>query len=75
MKVGMAWLVLTNTGTYWHDGGTGDFTSFAFFNPKEDYAAVVLFNTAITATGDFATLLGQHIEQRLTGKPAISLGE
>jgi serine-type D-Ala-D-Ala carboxypeptidase/endopeptidase len=74
MKVGLAWLFQTNTGTYWHDGGTGGYSSYALFNPKEDYAAVVLFNTTITATGSFANLLGEHIAERLSGKLAVSLG-
>jgi hypothetical protein len=47
--------------------------SFAFFNPKEDYAAIVLANTTISASGSFADLVGQHIGQRLAGKPAVSL--
>jgi D-alanyl-D-alanine-carboxypeptidase/D-alanyl-D-alanine-endopeptidase len=75
MKIGLAWLFLTNTGAYWHDGGTGGFSSYALFNPKEDYALVVLFNTAAGARGSFANLLGDHIAARLGGKPAMSLGE
>jgi hypothetical protein len=35
---------------------------------------VVLLNTTLSATGSFADLVGKHIEQRLTGKPAVSLG-
>jgi D-alanyl-D-alanine-carboxypeptidase/D-alanyl-D-alanine-endopeptidase len=75
MKIGFAWLFLTDTGAYWHDGGTGGFSSYALFNPKEDYALVVLFNTAAGARGSFANLAGDHIAARLGGKPAISLGE
>jgi CubicO group peptidase (beta-lactamase class C family) len=70
MRIALAWLYVPVTGTYWHNGGTGGYSSFAFFNPKTDYAVVVLVNTA----GDFADRLGQHIGQRLAGKPAISLG-
>jgi D-alanyl-D-alanine-carboxypeptidase/D-alanyl-D-alanine-endopeptidase len=73
MQIGFGWLNITTTGTYWHNGGTGGFNSYAFFNPKEDYAGVVLFNTTVTPTGGFADAVGQHIEQRLAGKPAISL--
>jgi hypothetical protein len=32
-------------------------------------------NTTLGPTGDFADMLGQHIEQRFAGKPAVSLGE
>ena len=70
MRIALAWLYVPVTGTYWHNGGTGGYSSFAFFNPKTDYAVVVLVNTA----GDFADRLGRHIGQRLAGKPAISLG-
>ena len=54
-------------------GGTGGFTSFAFFNPKENYAGVVLVNVAIGPRGSFADLLGHHIRQRFAGERAISL--
>jgi D-alanyl-D-alanine-carboxypeptidase/D-alanyl-D-alanine-endopeptidase len=74
MKIGFGWFYNTATGTYWHNGGTGGYSSLAFFNPKEDYAGIVLFNTTINPSGSsFADLVGQHLEQRLAGKPAISL--
>jgi CubicO group peptidase (beta-lactamase class C family) len=75
MKIGLAWLFETKTGNYWHNGGTGGYSSYAFFNPKEDYAAVVLFNTTLGSDGSFADRLGEHIAERLSGKPAISLKE
>lgn len=68
-----AWCYETESGNYWHNGATGGYSSYAFFNPKGDYAAVVLFNTSIGSTGSFADRLGQHISQRLAGNPAISL--
>jgi len=74
MQIGFGWLYVTATGTYWHNGGTGGFSSFAFFNPAGDYAGVVLLNTTVGAAGSFADLVGHHVEQRLTGKPAVSLG-
>jgi hypothetical protein len=51
-----------------HDGGSVGHTTFAFFNPKEDYAAIVLSNGFLSAQ-----LLGAHIRQRLAGLPALSL--
>jgi serine-type D-Ala-D-Ala carboxypeptidase/endopeptidase len=75
MKVGLAWLFETATGNFWHNGGTGGYSSYCFFNPKEDYAAVVLFNTTIGGNGSFADRLGKHVAERLSGKPAISLSE
>jgi hypothetical protein len=59
-------------GDYLHDGATAGFSSFAFFNPKEDFGAVVFVNTG-PETQPFATLVGVHIRQRFTGAPAISL--
>lgn len=73
MRIALAWLYNTDTGSYWHNGATGGYSSFATFNPKEDFAVIVLLNTSIGKSGSFADLLGQHITQRLTGKPAVSL--
>lgn len=75
MKIAFAWLYNEKTGNYWHNGGTGGFSSFAFFSPKEDYAAVVLFNTTLGQNGSFADRLGEHIAERLAGRPAVSLSE
>lgn len=75
MRIAFAWLYQTETGTYWHDGGTGGYTAYAFFNPAGDYAGVVLFNTTLGPKGDFADLLGRHIAVRFAGKPAVSLAD
>jgi serine-type D-Ala-D-Ala carboxypeptidase/endopeptidase len=74
MQIAFAWLFVSASGSYWHNGATGGYSSFAFFNPKGDYAGVVLMNTTISATGSFADLVAQHVAERLTGKPAVSLG-
>jgi hypothetical protein len=73
MHIAFAWLQVDANGTYWHNGGTGGYSRFVFFNAKEDYAAVVLVNRTVGPRGSLADLIGQHIGQRLTGKPAISL--
>jgi CubicO group peptidase (beta-lactamase class C family) len=72
MRIAFAWLFVPASATYWHNGGTGGYSSYAFFSPQHDYAAIVLMNTGPGA-GSFADRLGQHIEQRLAGLPAISL--
>ena len=73
-RIALAWLFQPATGDYWHNGGTGGYSSYAFFNPKGDFAAIVLSNTAPTSSsGSFADRLGQHIRQRLAGERAISL--
>ena len=75
MKIALAWLYDEKTGNYWHKGATGAYSSYAFFNPKRDYAAFVLFNTTVTSAGSFADRLGEHISERLIGQPAISLSQ
>ncbi len=73
MHIAYAWMIEDATGTYWHDGATGGYSSFAFFNPRDDFAAVVLVNVAADSSGSLADRLGQHVAQRLEGRPAISL--
>lgn len=75
MRIAYAWLHETETGTYWHNGGTGGYTAYAFFNPAQGYAGVVLVNMAGGPRGSLADNLGRHIIQRLAGKPAISLAQ
>ena len=67
-RIALAWIYDTDTGTYWHNGATGGYSAYAFFQPKGDFAVVVLANG-----GNFPGLLGPHIRQRLAGQPAISL--
>jgi CubicO group peptidase (beta-lactamase class C family) len=74
-RIALAWLFESESGNYWHNGGTGGYSSYAFFNPQGDYAAVVLLNTTLGPKGSFADRLGMHISQRLAGKPAISLAD
>jgi serine-type D-Ala-D-Ala carboxypeptidase/endopeptidase len=52
MKIALAWIFDTKTGSYWHSGATDGFSSYALFNPKSDYAIGVLFNTS--ENGSFA---------------------
>ncbi len=73
MRIGLAWLYVDKEGFYWHNGGTGGFSSYAFFDPKHDCAGIVLFNTTVRAGGSFADLLGTHIRQRLIGEAPLSL--
>ena len=74
-RIALAWLHEDDSGNYWHNGATGGYSSYAFFNPQGDYAAVVLLNATLGPKGSFADRLGQHISQRLAGKPAISLAD
>lgn len=74
-KIALAWLFDPQSGDYWHNGATGGYSAYVFFNPKGDYAAVVLLNTSISEKGSYADQIGEHISERLAGKPAISLGD
>lgn len=76
MKIAFAWHYNTRTQDYWHNGGTGGYSSFAFFNPQGGYAAVVLLNRTVNQRGaNLADLLGQHISQRCAGVPASSIAD
>ena len=75
MRIALAWFYVADTGNYWHNGATGGYSSFGFFNPKGDYAAIVLYNTSLSERGSFADKVGEHISERLAGKPAVSLGD
>jgi CubicO group peptidase (beta-lactamase class C family) len=68
----LAWGYKAKDGNYFHDGGTGGFTSCVLFNPKGDYGVVVLMNVE-AEYGTLAENLCWHISQRLEGKPALSL--
>jgi CubicO group peptidase (beta-lactamase class C family) len=63
------------TQDYWHNGGTGGYSSFAFFNPKGGYAGVVLVNRTVSPRGNIADLIGEHIIERFAGEPAVTFGE
>jgi D-alanyl-D-alanine-carboxypeptidase/D-alanyl-D-alanine-endopeptidase len=70
--IALNWFRIDATGSYWHNGGTGGYSSYALFNPEKDYAVVVLYNAG-PGPDTFADKLGAHIEQRLTGLPAVTL--
>jgi len=67
MHIGLNWFYSDNAGAYWHNGGTGGFSSYARFNQNQDYAFVVLCNTA---SNSFTDTLGIRIAQQFEGNPA-----
>jgi CubicO group peptidase (beta-lactamase class C family) len=75
LKIAFAWLYNPETHNYWHNGGTGGYSSFAFFNPKAGYAGVVLVNRTVSPRANVADLIGEHIVQRFAGEPAVSFSE
>ena len=73
MRIALFWMYNNSSGTYWHNGAIAGYATYAFFDPKHDFAAVVLFNMG-NAYG-FADTLGEHIRARLAGEAPISLDE
>lgn len=71
-RTGLAWFYAVADKIYAHAGAMPGYSSFCFFSPQGDYAAVVLMNEHI-GLNSFANRLGDHIRQRLAGEPAISL--
>jgi CubicO group peptidase (beta-lactamase class C family) len=72
--IALAWFHKANAGVFEHGGATAGYTSYAFFHPKGDYAAVVLINTGPNLMLN-PERLGEHMRQRLTGEPAVSLAK
>ena len=71
-RMGLAWFYDSDTGTWFHGGATAGFTSYAFFQPKNDCAAVILTNGNPDAFAVY-NVLAEHVRARLSGEPAISL--
>jgi len=72
LKIALAWMYDTKTGVYLHSGVARGHTSYAFFDPPGDDAAVVLLNEG-AGYFSFVDVIGEHIRERLAGRPAISL--
>ena len=43
-EIGMAWIIDSENGIVWHNGGTGDYNSYLGFSPETGTAVVVLSN-------------------------------
>jgi CubicO group peptidase (beta-lactamase class C family) len=71
-RIALAWAYDPRAGVYLHDGATGGFSSFVFFDPKRDFAAFGSLNAA-PMTFPFIEVLEEHVRTRLAGEPAMSL--
>jgi CubicO group peptidase (beta-lactamase class C family) len=71
-KIGLAWEYREENGAYSHSGRTVGFTTFAFFSPRHDFAAVILLNQGSLRS---LALIEDHVRQRLAGEPAVVLDE
>ena len=72
MRIALAWVYDPDSAVYWHNGATGGFTAYACFFPRRDFAAVVLLNASPLAF-PFTAVLSEHVVNRISGKPALSL--
>lgn len=72
MRIALAWIYDPDTAVYWHNGATGGFTAYACYFPRRDFAAVVLLNASPLAF-PFTSVLSEHVVERISGKPALSL--
>jgi CubicO group peptidase (beta-lactamase class C family) len=72
MRIALAWVYDPDSAVYWHNGATGGFTAYACFFPRRDFAAVVLLNASPLAF-PFTGVLSEHVVNRISGKPALSL--
>ena len=72
MHIALNWFQIDESKRYWHNGGTGGYSSFAAFDPRRDMAVIVLCNCSVEIDS-FADSVGAHVLQRLTGKPAFTL--
>jgi CubicO group peptidase (beta-lactamase class C family) len=73
LKIALGWLYDPESGLYWSEGATDGYSAYAFFDPKRDYAAVVLMNTAPDPRGSFVERLAEYIRERFSGERTISL--
>lgn len=70
MRIAFGWEYDPGTGDYSHGGLTGGYTTYAFFNRKGGYAAIVLTNAG---SDPFANLLAGRISRLFGGRSADSL--
>jgi D-alanyl-D-alanine-carboxypeptidase/D-alanyl-D-alanine-endopeptidase len=75
-KVALAWVYNEQTKIYFHDGGTGGYSSFAAFIPTDDRAVVVLYNRSDVSTANpLAQSIFFNIVGLMTGQPTVKLDQ
>ncbi len=72
VQIALGWFRVDETDSYWHNGATGGYSSYAVFVPAKDLAVIVLCNRSID-DGTLADDIGRHIMQRLLGRPATTV--
>ena len=69
-RIAFGWEYDPGTGDYSHGGLTGGYTTYAFFNRRGGYAAIILTNAG---SDPFANLLGSRISRLFAGRSAVTL--
>ncbi len=69
MKIGLAWHIMKDGQTVWHNGGTGGFRSFIGFESKKQIGVVLLCNSA----SELVDLIGVDILNILKKEPIIPI--
>ena len=75
VKIALAWLVRPGEEMYFHDGGTGGYSSLVIFQPQKDRAIVVLYNCQGMMPGrpQLVDRVGENVSALLDGKRTQSL--
>jgi len=75
LKIALAWLVRPEADVYWHDGGTGGYSSMVMFQPGRDRAIVVLYNCLDMAPGrqQLVDAVAANVQALMDGKPVRPL--
>lgn len=68
-SIALAWHIKADGKTYWHNGGTGGYTSYVSFNVERKTGVVVLVNSG----GTLMNLIGDGLEKLLGGEAVAPL--
>jgi D-alanyl-D-alanine-carboxypeptidase/D-alanyl-D-alanine-endopeptidase len=63
-SIALAWLIKPDGKLYWHDGGTGGFSTYVSFNTEKKTGVVVLINSA----GTLMDQVGDRVDHILAGE-------
>jgi CubicO group peptidase (beta-lactamase class C family) len=77
MKIALAWLIRPDADVYWHNGGTGGYSSLLIFEPKRDRAVAVLYNCMDMDPGKprLTDRVAANVRALMEGKPAPGIGQ
>jgi serine-type D-Ala-D-Ala carboxypeptidase/endopeptidase len=62
--IALAWLIKLDGKTYWHNGGTGGYTTYISFNAERKTGVVVLVNSS----GNLMDQIGDRLEHMLANE-------